>query len=125
MKQTGYLHGRPGYVVDHIVSLKRGGADTRVTCSGRPKLRLSQRQDGVGDSGLFHEINFDQQTSRVTRREAIRTAGKVLAGAASVAGIFQVSLGGISQAAQPTPASPSEHATDPGDKLRVATCQFR
>jgi hypothetical protein len=27
MKQTGYPHGRPGYVVDHIVPLNRGGAD--------------------------------------------------------------------------------------------------
>lgn len=27
MKQTGYPHGRPGYVVDHIIPLKRGGAD--------------------------------------------------------------------------------------------------
>ena len=27
MKQTGFPHGRPGYVVDHIVPLKRGGAD--------------------------------------------------------------------------------------------------
>ena len=25
--QTGYPHGRPGYVVDHIIPLKRGGAD--------------------------------------------------------------------------------------------------
>ena len=25
MKQTGYPHGRPGYVVDHVVPLKRGG----------------------------------------------------------------------------------------------------
>ncbi len=25
--QTGYPHGRPGYVVDHIVPLKRGGCD--------------------------------------------------------------------------------------------------
>jgi len=28
MKQSGYPHGRPGYVVDHIVPLKRGGSDT-------------------------------------------------------------------------------------------------
>ena len=28
MKQTGYPNGRPGYVVDHIVPLKRGGTDT-------------------------------------------------------------------------------------------------
>lgn len=26
-KQTGYPHGRPGYVVDHVVPLKRGGKD--------------------------------------------------------------------------------------------------
>jgi hypothetical protein len=27
MKNTGYPHGRPGYVVDHIVPLECGGAD--------------------------------------------------------------------------------------------------
>jgi len=27
MKQTGYLHGRPGYVIDHIVPLANGGKD--------------------------------------------------------------------------------------------------
>lgn len=27
MRQSGYPNGRPGYVVDHIVPLKRGGAD--------------------------------------------------------------------------------------------------
>jgi hypothetical protein len=27
MKMTGYPYGRPGYVVDHIVPLKRGGSD--------------------------------------------------------------------------------------------------
>jgi hypothetical protein len=27
MKQSGYPKGRPGYVVDHIIPLKRGGAD--------------------------------------------------------------------------------------------------
>jgi hypothetical protein len=27
MRQTGYPHGRPGYVVDHIVPLASGGAD--------------------------------------------------------------------------------------------------
>jgi hypothetical protein len=27
MKGTGYPHGRPGYVIDHIVPLKRGGCD--------------------------------------------------------------------------------------------------
>jgi 5-methylcytosine-specific restriction endonuclease McrA len=28
MKQSGYPHGRLGYVVDHIIPLKRGGPDT-------------------------------------------------------------------------------------------------
>lgn len=28
MRESGYPHGRPGYVVDHIVPLKRGGADS-------------------------------------------------------------------------------------------------
>ena len=28
MRDTGYSHGRPGYVVDHVVPLKRGGADS-------------------------------------------------------------------------------------------------
>lgn len=27
-QQTGYHEGRPGYVVDHIVPLKRGGCDS-------------------------------------------------------------------------------------------------
>ncbi len=27
MRQTGYPHGRPGYVVDHVVPLAEGGAD--------------------------------------------------------------------------------------------------
>ena len=27
MKETGFPHGRPGYVVDHVVPLKHGGAD--------------------------------------------------------------------------------------------------
>jgi hypothetical protein len=28
MRMTGYPHGRPGYVVDHVIPLKRGGPDT-------------------------------------------------------------------------------------------------
>lgn len=27
MRQTGYPNGRPGYVVDHVTPLKRGGSD--------------------------------------------------------------------------------------------------
>lgn len=28
MKQTGYPHGRPGYVIDHITPLSKGGVDS-------------------------------------------------------------------------------------------------
>jgi hypothetical protein len=28
MKQTGYPHGRPGYVIDHVTPLAKGGADS-------------------------------------------------------------------------------------------------
>ena len=27
MRMTGYPHGRPGYVIDHVIALKRGGCD--------------------------------------------------------------------------------------------------
>jgi hypothetical protein len=27
MQMTGFPHGRPGYVIDHIIALKRGGPD--------------------------------------------------------------------------------------------------
>jgi putative salt-induced outer membrane protein YdiY len=27
MKQTNFPHGRPGYVIDHIIALKKGGCD--------------------------------------------------------------------------------------------------
>jgi hypothetical protein len=27
LRETGYPHGRPGYVVDHIIPLSKGGAD--------------------------------------------------------------------------------------------------
>jgi len=27
MRMTGYPHGRPGYIIDHIKPLKKGGCD--------------------------------------------------------------------------------------------------
>lgn len=37
MAQTGYPHGRPGYVIDHIVPLKRGGADSPTNMQWQSK----------------------------------------------------------------------------------------
>ena len=37
MRQTGYPHGRPGYVVDHIIPLKRGGADSPANMQWQTK----------------------------------------------------------------------------------------
>ena len=35
MKLSGYPHGRPGFVVDHVVALKRGGCDCIRICNGK------------------------------------------------------------------------------------------
>ncbi len=49
MKQSGYPNGRPGYVVDHIVPLAKGGKDTpsnmqwQTTAEARAKDRVERR----------------------------------------------------------------------------------
>ncbi len=37
MANTGYPHGRPGWVVDHIVPLKRGGSDSPANMQWQTK----------------------------------------------------------------------------------------
>ena len=62
--------------------------------------------------------------SRVTRREAMKRTGKALAGVASLAGVSQVASGAETNVtSQPASAIATDHK-NPGDKLRVATCQF-
>ena len=49
MKQSGYPHGRPGYVVDHIVPLAKGGKDTpsnmqwQTSAEARAKDKVERR----------------------------------------------------------------------------------
>jgi len=45
MKQTGYPKGRMGYVVDHIVPLECGGADTPSNMQWQtvPEAKLKDR----------------------------------------------------------------------------------
>ncbi|GAC1614287.1 MAG: hypothetical protein NVS4B3_28640 [Gemmatimonadaceae bacterium] len=56
-RQTGYPHGRPGYVIDHIVPLATGGADSPgnmqwqtkadALAKDRTERRLSSRASGA------------------------------------------------------------------------------
>ena len=43
MKQTGYPKGRPGYVVDHIIPLKRGGYDCPSNMQWQTKEEAKQK----------------------------------------------------------------------------------
>ena len=42
-KQTGYPNGRPGYVVDHIVPLKKGGADVPYNMQWQTKAEAKAK----------------------------------------------------------------------------------
>jgi len=43
MRQTGYPHGRPGYVVDHIIPLKRGGKDIPANMQWQTKAEAKAK----------------------------------------------------------------------------------
>jgi hypothetical protein len=43
MKATGYPHGRKGYVVDHIVPLKRGGCDCSANMQWQTKAEAKAK----------------------------------------------------------------------------------
>ena len=43
MKQTGYPKGRPGYVIDHIIPLKRGGCDCPANMQWQIKGAAKQK----------------------------------------------------------------------------------
>jgi hypothetical protein len=47
MRQTGYRHGRPGYVVDHIKPLECGGADvpSNMQWQTRAEARAKDRTE--------------------------------------------------------------------------------
>jgi hypothetical protein len=54
MRQTGYAHGRKGYVVDHITPLACGGSDSPSNMPmaderPRPRRRIAWSETAVGD----------------------------------------------------------------------------
>ena len=93
MTQTGYPHGRPGYVVDHIIPLKRGGADApwnmqwqtitdsqeigaaERTWRGRPIGADRDRAEEPDAPPPGHEIGTDQLAVYL-RREAGDVLGR-------------------------------------------------
>jgi deaminated glutathione amidase len=73
-------------------------------------------------------MNSSNGTPHITRREAVKSAGKALVGVAGIAAFPRFSDGAAAEqtAAPPqsAPASLPAEIKDPGEKLRVATCQF-
>jgi hypothetical protein len=43
MKETGYPHGRKGYVIDHVVPLSRGGTDAPSNMQWQTKEEAKQK----------------------------------------------------------------------------------
>ena len=43
LRQTRYPHGRPGYVADHIIPIKRGGADSPANMQWQTKTQAKAK----------------------------------------------------------------------------------
>jgi len=43
MKETGYPHGRPGYIIDHVVPLSKGGADNPGNMQWQTKVEAKAK----------------------------------------------------------------------------------
>jgi len=70
-----------------------------------------------------------EKSAAVTRRQAVKAAGKALAGIAGLTALSSQPGGGLSSATeapspQTTPVSQTSHDASRTGKLRIATCQF-
>ena len=70
-------------------------------------------------------LHSTQKAAGISRRQAVKTAGKALVGLAGIAALPP--LTGAAAQAQPqqaVPAAPPGHEANSAEKLRIATCQF-
>ena len=80
------------------------------------------------DVPVSKTLHLTGKAGRITRREAVKAAGKALVGASGLTALSALPGGKSSSAAeappQTTPATQPGQQTNPAAKLRIATCQF-
>jgi len=72
MSETGYPNGRPGYVIDHIIPLKRGGVDAPYNMQWQTRKTLRPRTSGNSGIGFRlsgHLSHSSQNTSQRSQSE--------------------------------------------------------
>jgi len=65
MQMTGYPHGRPGYVVDHVKPLKRGGSDSTSNMQWQTKQAAKAKVEWVNRPYQAFFENFDRQLPEI------------------------------------------------------------
>ena len=92
-------------------------------------LKEYSMPDAKHDDHVHITLHSTEKVTSITRRQAVKAAGKALAGMAGLAALSPQPGGGLSNAAeapspQTTQVSQPGHDTNPVGKLRIATCQF-
>ena len=64
-KATGYPHGRPGYVIDHIVPLSRGGSDSPGNMQWQTKTEAKAKdhwERGGSHSSTYRSRSYSRKS---------------------------------------------------------------
>ena len=75
-KRTGYSHGRPGYVIDHIVPLSRGGSDSPSNMQWQTKAEAKAKdhwERGGSTRSTYRSRSYSRK-SYAPRHRAPRTS---------------------------------------------------
>lgn len=81
MKITGFPHGRPGYVIDHIIPLACGGADdpSNMQWQTREDAKAKDEWERKGCHGPAPRSHSDYRSAPAPPRSAPRgSAGKII-----------------------------------------------